>query len=283
MQGKTCVVTGANSGIGKSLATSFAKQGANVVLVCRSPERGAAALDEVKRDSGRTDAGLELRICDVGDLDSVRGFAANFLTTNRRIDVLMNNAGVYLPKRLDSPQGHESTFAINHLGPHAITNLLLDRLEGARVITTSSMAHLWGSVDPERVANPSSYWAMRVYGTSKLCNVLFTSELARRHGAGGTDDRGIAASCFHPGPVGTGFAQDESGLLNLGMKIAKFALLTADQGADTGLWLATGEEGGRASGGYYTKRKLVKPSPRGRDAALAGALWTKSAALTGLG
>ena len=137
MEGKTCVVTGANSGIGKSLALSLAKRGATVVMVCRSRERGEAALADVRRESGRSE-GITLMLCDVGSLDSVRQFAADWNTTrgNVDIDVLFNNAGVYLPARLNSPEGFESTFAINHLGPHAITNLLIDRLRGARVITT---------------------------------------------------------------------------------------------------------------------------------------------------
>lgn len=275
MTQKTCIVTGSNSGIGKSLAVSLARTGAEVIMVCRNEERGREALADVVRESGS--AKVELWLCDVGDMGSVRAFCDRWKNERGAIDVLCNNAGVYLPSRTTSRDGHEMTFAINHLGPFLMTNLLLDRLEGARVITTSSMAHLWGKVDVERVADPPSFVPMRVYGTSKLCNVLFTRELAKR-----TSDRGIAASCFHPGAVGSGFAQDEKGLLDIGMRLVKWALLSPEKGADTGLWLATSDEGGAAKGGYYVRRKERRTSAAGRDDALAQALWTKSLALTGL-
>lgn len=281
MQGRTCVVTGANSGIGKSLATSFAKAGAHVVMVCRDPRRGQEARQEVLRTAGRSE-GVELELCDVGSLASVRAFADRWNATKRPIHVLMNNAGIYLPRRTSSPDGFESMFAINHVGPHVMTNLLLDRLAGARVITTSSVAHTWGRVDVETIADPRLYVAFSVYGNSKLCNVLFTRELARRHGRGGVDDRGIVASCFHPGSVGTGFAQDEAGPLGLGMRIAKFAMLTPDEGADTGLYLATSDDANDAKGEYYVKRKVAWTAPQGRDDGRAEALWRKTSALAGL-
>lgn len=275
MQGKTCVVTGANSGIGKSLAIGLARSGADVVMVCRSRPKGEEARAEIVRESGSEK--VELRLCDVGDLGSVRAFCESWKAERGSIDVLCNNAGVYLPERQTSKDGFEMTFAINHLGPFLMTNLLLDRLEGARVITTSSLAHVWGHVDPERVEDPARYLSMRVYGTSKLCNILFTRELARR-----TAGRGIAASCFHPGAVGSGFAQDEKGLMEFGMRLVKWALLSPEKGADTGYWLATSDEGGRADGGYYVRRKARWTSPEARDPALAEALWWKSLALTGL-
>lgn len=274
MQGKTCVVTGANSGIGKALATRLARDGANVVMVCRNRGKGEEALADVVRESGN--ANVELRLCDVGDMSSVRAFCDAWRAERGTIDVLCNNAGVYLPERQTSADGFESTFAINHLGPFLMTNLLLDRLAGARVITTSSLAHLWGHVDVERIENPRRFVPMRVYGTSKLCNILFTRELARRA-------PGLHASCFHPGAVGSGFAQDEKGWMEVGMRLVKWALLSPESGADTGYFLATSNEGGRADGGYYVRRKARWTTQAARDPALAEALWVKSLSLTGLG
>ena len=276
MKGKLCLVTGANSGIGKAMATELARHGADVVMVCRSRQRGEEALADIRRDSGSDRVTLEL--ADVGDMDSIRAFVERFGAKGRRIDVLANNAGVYLPTHTLTKQGHESMLAINHLGPFLMTNLLLDRLEGARVITTSSFAHSWSKLDFDDLGCARSFIPLRHYGTTKLMNILFTRELARREGG-----RGIVAHCFHPGAVGTGFGQDEPGLLSVGMKIVKWAMLTPEQGADTGVFLATSDEALKSNGQYWSKRKIRKPWGVGTDDAVAARLWSASAALVGLG
>lgn len=279
--GKRCIVTGANSGIGKALAHELAKQGAEVVLVCRNKARGEEALAEILAASGSKR--VELMICDVGDMDSVRAFCAAWKARGEgrtKVDVLFNNAGVYLPNRVLTAQGHESMLAINHLGPFLMTALLADEVKGGRVITTSSFAHSWGNVDLDDLDYAKGIWVpMRQYGTTKLCNVLFTRELQKRYDARGC---GTIATCFHPGAVGTGFGQDEVGFLNFGMRVIRPLTLTAQQGADTGLFLATTEDVRRFAGGYLSKRKLRQAFGQGTDDTLAAGLFRVSAVRVGL-
>ena len=276
MQGKLCVVSGANSGIGKAMATDFARRGAEVVLVCRNRNRGDAAVREIQSKTGSTRVSLQL--CDLGDLASVRACAAALRDLNRGIDVLANNAGLYLPARQLSPDGFEAMFAINHLGPFLMTNLLIDRLDGARVVTTSSLGHAvaridWGNLQCER-----RFSAMTQYGVTKLANILFTRELARR-----TRDRGIVATCFHPGGVATEFGQDEPGILSTAMRLfGPYILRTPAQGADTGIWLATAPDAATLSGSYCQDRKVRTPWGQGTNDNLAHELWNVSERLTGL-
>lgn len=277
MHGKLCVVTGANSGIGKAMATELARQGAQVVLVCRNRSRGEAALADIRQATG-SDA-VSLMLCDVGEQASVRRFVDEFKSQHGHIDVLANNAGVYLPARQLSPDGYEGMLAINHLGPFLMTNLLLDRLDGARVVTTSSMGHAVGSIDYTNLQCERRFIAMVQYGVTKLANILFTRELARR-----TKERGIVATCFHPGGVATEFAQDEPGILSTLMStFGRFVLRTPAQGADTGVWLATAPEAASLSGSYCTDRKVRTPWGQGTDDAVAREFWTVSERLTGLG
>ncbi len=278
---KRCVVTGANSGIGKAIATELARRGAEVVMVCRSRARGEEARADVIAKSAS--ARVSLMICDVGDMDSVRSFAASWKARGAgrtQIDVLFNNAGVYLPNRVLSPQGYESMFAINHLGPFLMTNLLADEVAGGRVITTSSVAHSWGNVDLDDLDYAKGLWVpLRQYGTSKLCNVLFTRALKRRYDA---DGRGTFAACFHPGAVGTGFGQDEQGFVNFGMRVIKPLILTPEQGADTAIFLATTPDPTPFAGGYLSRRKLRTTFGQGTSDAVVEGLWRESARRAGL-
>lgn len=279
--GMRCVVTGANSGIGKAIAVALARRGDEVVMVCRSRARGEEALAEIKAASGSEK--VELMLCDVGDMDSVRAFAAAWKARGEgrtKIDVLFNNAGVYLPNRVLSPQGYESMLAINHLGPFLMTALLADEVAGGRVITTSSFAHSWGHVDLDDLDYAKGLWVpMRQYGTTKLCNVLFTRALQKRYAAEG---RGTIATCFHPGAVATGFGQDEVGFLNFGMRVIRPLVLTAEQGADTGIFLATAEDITPFAGGYLAKRKLRTAFGQAADDTIAADLWRVSAARVGI-
>jgi len=189
--------------------------------------------------------------------------------------VLANNAGAVFASRKVTAEGLERTFALNHLAPFLLTNLLRDRLAGTRVVTTSSDAHKSGLLDLSDLQSEKSYSPMRVYGTTKLCNILFTRELARRAGE-------LHASCFHPGVVRTGFGKNENGLLRVATTLAAPFLRSPQRGARSLVWLATSAEAAALSGVYVFDEKVVEPSAQARDLTLAEQLWERSAELVGL-
>ena len=275
LEGKRCVVTGANAGIGYEIASALARDRADVTLVCRNPGRGGAAVDAIRGATGNPR--VRLAVCDVGNLDAVRACCETLSNGGSRIDVLVNNAGVWAPRRQLTAAGRELMLAINHLGPFLMTNLLLDRLAGARVITTSSAGHAMGRLDLDDLDAGRRWSAMRQYAATKLANILFTRELARR-----ARDRGVVATCFHPGAVGSEFGQDDPGIMRFGMRLAKRFLRTPAQGADTGIWLATAPEAASLSGQYVVDRRVKTPRGQGTDDQLAAALWDVSASLVGL-
>jgi retinol dehydrogenase-12 len=277
LAGKTCVVTGASSGIGKAAATELARLGARVVLVCRDQARGAAALDAVRAAAPAGAPRLEL-----ARLDSpaeVRELAAR-LEELGQIDVLANNAGI-LPaaERRVTPDGLELTFAVNHLAPFLLTDLLLPSLRrgGGRVIAVSSDAHTSARFDRADPQLESGYTAWRAYANSKLANILFTRELARR-----TAGTGVTANCLHPGMVRTGLGRNLPPLLRYGFTAASPLMLSPRRGADTLVYLAASPEVADASGGYYIKRRERQPSEAARDPETARWLWQLSTELTGL-
>jgi len=274
MTGRRCIVTGANAGIGLAIATTLAARGASLVLVCRNRQRGDAAVDAIRNGTRNDD--VTLVQCDMGDLDAVRTCSAGLRAAHPRIDVLVNNAGLYAPRRHLTPAGNELMLAVNHLGPFLMTNLLLDRLTGGRVVTTSSAAHAITRMDMADLDAARSFRAMRQYGVSKLANVLFTRELARRA-------PNVVATCFHPGAVASEFGQDEPGFLRFGMRIVKPFLRTTERGADSGIWLATAPEAASLSGSYVVDRQVRTPRGQGTDDALAAALWAESERRVGLG
>jgi NAD(P)-dependent dehydrogenase (short-subunit alcohol dehydrogenase family) len=275
LEGKRCVVTGANAGIGLEIASALARDGADVTLVCRNPARGAAAVDTIRETTGNPR--VRLAVCDIGDPAAVRACCETLSNGGSRIDVLVNNAGVWAPRRQLTRSGHELMLAINHLGPFLMTNLLLDRLAGARVVTTSSAAHAMARLELDDLDAGGRWSAMRQYGVTKLANILFTRELARR-----ARDRGVVATCFHPGAVGSEFGQDDPGIMRFGMRLAKRFLRTPAQGADSGIWLATAPEAASLSGQYVVDRRVKTPRGQGTDDRLAAALWDISARLVGL-
>lgn len=267
------VITGANSGIGKVMATELAKRGREVVMVCRSKERGEAAMQDIKRDSGSDD--VTLFLADLGDMDSVRKVGAELNEAYDRIDVLANNAGLYLPTRSETAEGYETMMAVNHLGAFLLTHLLAEPLSAAKghVIGTASVGHHFGRLDVDDLHANKSFRAMPQYGITKLCNILFTRSLAKRW-----EDRGVRANCFHPGGVATNFASNEPGLLSVGMKLVSMFLRTPEEGADTGVFLAA--EDIHETGEYWTDRQIKRGSAQSRDMALAERLWKQSAELT---
>ena len=277
MNGKVCVVTGASSGIGRATSAALAGLGADVILVCRDKARGEAAMAEV---TAAAEASVrQLEIADLSSMQEVRDLAGR-LSRLDRIHVLINNAGLVLGERRVSADGFEYTFALNHLAPFLLTSLLREKLVAsapARVITVSSAAHRAARLDLTDLQLAEHYNGWRAYANSKLANIAFTTELARR--LAGT---GVTANCVHPGTVNTGFGREGSTLLRFGLDLGRRFLLQASQGADTVVYLASSPDVEGATGGYYIKRRLRMPSAAARDSATAQRLWEISAELTGL-
>ena len=276
MKGTVCVVTGATSGIGKAAATALARLGATVVLVGRDRGRTEAAAAEIARVSASPP---RAEVADLASLEQVRGLAGR-LAGLERIDVLINNAGQVLGERRITPDGLEHVFALNHLAPFLLTNLLLPKLTAsapARVVTVTSDAHSAARLDLSDPNLEHGWDSWRSYANSKLANILFTRELARR-----LDGTGVTANCAHPGVVRTGFGRESKPLLKLGIMIARPFMLSPERGADTIVYLASSSDVAGQTGGYYVKRQRREPSAAARDDAAARELWELSEKLTGL-
>jgi len=277
IKGKTVVITGASDGIGAAAARQLAAKGAKLALVGRSADKLARVAGEVRAAGGGEPITFT---ADFTSLDEVRKLAADLEQQLPEIHVLANNAGGIWPRREVTPDGHEQTFQVNHLAPFLLTALLRDRLAAsapARVITTSSDAHRGAQLDLTDLDFSSRrYSEFRVYGTSKLENILFTRELARR-----LDGTGVQATCFHPGTVATGFGRDSWFSFFTTKFPVKLFFRTPDQGADTLVWLATAPAESLTAGEFYASRKPGKRTSAARDDALAGELWAKSAEIVG--
>ena len=274
MRGKVCLVTGANSGIGRVTALGLAERGAAVVLVCRDEESNAAVLDEIERCGSGT---ATLLTADLSSQRQVRAAAAAFRERFDRLDVLINNAGVAgWSTRLVTEDGLEATFAVNHLAPFLLTSLLLDRLKAsapARVITVSSAVHRNYAIHFDDLQGERRYSGFGAYSRSKLANILFTRELSRR-----LEGTGVTANCLHPGVVATGIFRNVPWWLRIVFR--RPLILSPEKGADTLLWLATAPDIAEVSGGYFVRRKSRRPSRAARDPAAARRLWEASEALT---
>jgi NAD(P)-dependent dehydrogenase (short-subunit alcohol dehydrogenase family) len=277
MQGQVCVVTGATSGIGKAAAAALARQGAEVIVVGRDPGRAEATAAAIQADGAPPP---KVEIADLARLDQVRALAGRLNQTLDRIDVLINNAGLVLNERRVTPDGYEYVFAVNHLAPFLLTNLLRPKLTAsapARVITVSSDAHTAARLDLDDPNLEHGWSSWRSYSNSKLANILFTRELARR-----LDGTGVTANCLHPGVVRTGFGRDARPLMRVGITIARPFMLSPERGADTIVYLASSPDVAAKTGGYYVKREPREPSAAARDDGLARGLWETSERLTGL-
>jgi NAD(P)-dependent dehydrogenase (short-subunit alcohol dehydrogenase family) len=270
--GRTIVVTGANSGIGLAAATGFARGGGRVALVGRDRPRLEEALSAVRAEAGEPSLVTAFQ-SDFTSLDNVRALASELREAYPHIDVLANNAGGAFAGSDPTVDGFERTIQVNHLAPFLLTHLLLDRLQGSRVIATASDAHAGGQLDPLRLNPAKGTRMMTTYGTSKQANILFAAEAARRWPA-------IESYSFHPGVVKTRFGRD-SGFMSVFFKINPL-LLTPEQGADTLLWLASAPSAELTNGGYYAKRKLRDPSAPTRSPETAATLWETSTTAVGL-
>jgi len=282
MTGQTVVLTGGNSGIGFETAAALAAMGARVLVTARNADRGRAAVAEIAdRTPG---AQVQLVVFDLADLSSVRRGAAEILEQAPRLDVLVNNAGLVLSERRVTVDGYEATFATNHLGPFLLTNLLLDRMQAsapARIVNVASTAHNSArkGMPFDDLQSEGRYRAMRVYGQSKLANILFTNELARR-----LEGTRVTANSLHPGTVRTGYGADGDarGFLSFGLKVSGPFFLSPAKGARTSVYLASSPEVDGVSGHYFVKCKPRTPRKWARDPDAAQRLWQVSEELVGL-
>lgn len=283
MSGKTVIVTGANTGIGYYTALDLARRNARVILACRSRQRGQAPIDKIIAATGNSKVCLKL--VDLSVMKSVRGFAEEIMKNEDRLDVLVNNAGLSgLPKRTLTEEGLEEQFAANYFGPFLLTNLLLDKLKQSapsRIVNVSSMAHKWNrGFDFDNLKSEKSYNIARIYYQSKLGNVLFTRELARR--LEGTD---VDIYCAHPGVVHTEMNRHLPTVLDTIYKLAfRPFLKSAEEGAQTSIYCAVSDEVKGQSGKYYQECKEAEEhsSELSKDMGLAKKLWEVSEKITGL-
>ncbi|MDQ6743649.1 MAG: SDR family NAD(P)-dependent oxidoreductase [Candidatus Dormibacteraeota bacterium] len=281
VRGKRVLMTGGSSGIGLAAARELAARGADLSIVARSQGRGEAAAAEIQAaGAGRP---VDLLLADLSSQAAVRRLAAEVLERYPRLEVLVNNAGAIYGRRQQSEDGIELTWAVNHLAPFLLTTLLLDRLRAsapARIITTSSDAHQRGHIPFEDMAAERSYGGRGFirYGQTKLANILFTVELARR--LRGT---GVTANSFHPGLVASGFNRNNGALMRLGMTLARPFSLSPEKGAETLVWLVDSQEVGAESGGYFVDKRRVLPSAAAQDADAAQRLWALSEEQTAAG
>lgn len=267
------VLTGATRGIGAAAAVELAGRGVELALVGRDPARVEAVA--AKAAAGGGTAPIHQHVADLMLMSDVRRLAGELRERHDRIDILANNAGALFASRKETAEGFERTFALNHLAPFLLTNLLRDRLAGGRVVTTASDAHKSGRLDLDDLQSEKSYAAMRVYGTSKLCNILFTRELARR-----APD--LHANCFHPGVVRTGFGKNDNGVWKVLTTLGGPFFRSPERGARSLVWLALSEEAAPLTGEYVEDEKVARPSAQALDDSLSQALWERSAQLVGL-
>jgi len=270
MQGKTVVITGATSGIGAVAARHLARQGARIIIVARDRQRAEVTLRDLHNANARQ--AHTAFYADLSRLAQMKRVAAEIASAEPRIDVLMNNAGLICSRNRKTEDGLELMFATNHMSYFVLTDLLLERLRtsGGRIVSTASEAHRRGQLDFDHLQELKGSAG---YGTTKLCNILFTRELARRLAGSG-----VTANCLHPGFVATRFGDNAGGALRTGLAVAKrlFAL-SAEEGAKTMVYLATAAEVAGRSGGYYDRCALAEPSLEAQSDVDARRLWEVSA------
>lgn len=279
MAGKTVLITGGTGGIGKATAIGLARMGARVGIVGRDATRAEAAAADIRATSGNP--AVDVFIADMSSLAEVRRLAAEVLAAYPRLDVLVNNVGGYWGHRHATADGLEHTFAVNHLAPFLLTNLLLERLKAsapARVVTVSSGAQALGRIDFDDLQGERGYSGQRAYNQSKLANVMFTYELARR-----LEGTGVTATVLHPGVTRTNFGlEDQSRWFAIMGGMAQPFMKSPDGGASTPIYLASSPEVEGATGKYFANRKPKSSNKVSYDEAAAARLWQVSGGLAGI-
>ncbi len=267
---RIAIVTGANSGMGKAITTELILQNYQVIMACRSQARGQKALEDIKAKTGQEN--VELILCDLSSLESIKQFIDIFSSKYEQLHLLINNAGVILPKRAETKDGFEMQFGVNHIGHSYLTNGLLSMMKNSspsRIVNVSSGAHKLGKIDLNNISMKKGYHTFKAYSRSKLANILFTYALSKR-----LTGTGVTVNCCHPGAVGTSMGVDrETGFGKGLLSFLSLFFLTSEQGAETTLYLATSDEVEGVSGKYYYKCKQVQSSKKSYDAQLAEKLW----------
>ncbi|MDQ3719112.1 MAG: SDR family oxidoreductase [Thermoproteota archaeon] len=283
IEGKTCLVTGSTSGIGKEIAAGLAKMKANVVLVGRNKAKCQATMEEIWRTASSivTDKSrISYLLADLSSQASIRQLASEFLDNYESLDVLINNAGVFLSRRFTTVDNIEYTFAVNHLAPFLLTNLLYEKMKASspsRIITTSSVAHRGARINFDNLQfERGRYNGLEAYRQSKLANILFTKELARR-----SRGSGVTSNCFHPGGVRTNLVQNNPWYYRLIWTIINPFLVSPKKGADTAIYLASSSKVAEISGEYFVNRRPIHLSGLADDKDAADRLWKISEELTG--
>jgi NAD(P)-dependent dehydrogenase (short-subunit alcohol dehydrogenase family) len=274
------MITGATSGIGKAAALALAQCGPNLVLVARDPGRAEQTVREIADKTGNRN--VEAMLADLSSLDQVHRLAAEFLATGRPLHILLNNAGVVMLRREETVDGFETTFAVNHLSYFLLTNLLLERIRTsapARIVNVASDAHVYsgGPLDFDDLQSSKGYASMKVYGKSKLANILFTRELGRR-----LEGSGVTANCLHPGFVGSNLARNNGIVGNLAMLLARPFARSTGKGAETAVYLCTSPDVDGVSGKYFFDKMEKWPKSYAQNDDDARRLWEISAQMTGL-
>jgi NAD(P)-dependent dehydrogenase (short-subunit alcohol dehydrogenase family) len=273
------MVTGASSGLGRVTALELARMGASLTLVCRSRSRGENAAAEIARKTGNR--AVNLMLADLSIQQSIRELAKHFLDRGEPLHVLVNNAGVFNLERESTADGIEKVFAVNHLSYFMLTLLLLDRLRQsapARIVNVASAAHRHGTINFDDLGSERSYRPMRVYGQSKLANILFTYELARR-----LEGSGVTVNCVHPGAVATGLGANNGMLARMLMPLIGLFMRSPERGAAAQIHLASSPQVEDVSGKYFVDCKPARSSAESYDTGVARRLWEVSAAMTGVG
>jgi NAD(P)-dependent dehydrogenase (short-subunit alcohol dehydrogenase family) len=278
MKGKTVVITGGTSGIGEIAAERLAQMGARIVLIARDKCRGKVTLARLHEKA--PDLAHTVHYADLARIPEMKRVAAEIASREPRIDVLINNAGAMFASRRLTEDGLELTFALNHMAYFVITEGLRERLlasSPARIVSTASAAHQGASLEFDDLQLTESFGAMKAYGRSKLCNILFTRELARRlHGTG------VTANCLHPGFVATRFGDESGGLISRFVGLAKLLAISPANGAETIVYLASSPEIAAITGQYFYKCRPIAPWREAQNDKTANLLWERSAELAGL-
>ena len=276
MHNKTIIVTGANAGIGRITALELAKMGARVVMVCRDKERGAAAQQAIIAQTGNRQ--VDLLLADLSSQQAIRQLVKTIQQKYNRLDVLVNNAGAMFASWRVSVDGLEMTFALNHMNYFLLTTLLLDMLKASapsRIVNVSSDAHQGAQLNFADLQNEKRFMGFRVYGQSKLANIYFTYELARR-----LEGTGVTVNALHPGFVATNFAKNNGWLYRVGMFLMRPFAMNDQQGAATQIYLASSPEVEGITGKYFARKKAVASSNVSYDIAAAQKLWQASEELS---